>query len=418
MQYVGVLLAFTLIMYLSVKKMPLSRVMFVATAVMAATSGMTPAVIGTTAWTAVTEKTTLELAAAVLAIGLFSTAMKEFGFLEKTVAGLAAFLGNVKAAIMAVPALIGTMPVLGGAALSAPLVDRLGSSLDMKPETMAAANLAFRHGMFFLFPFSPSLILAAQLTDLTVTQVIGRVWPMSVVMWVLGYFTHLRKAQPAPMSREAHLEAAATSSVALGRLSGLLEFLKYGSPLISALLLGMLLKWPLWIALLAGLALAYFLGLIEKKGLPSPAALLKGANLTQVTAMFCIMAFKAFVTASPVFPALVGKATSQGVSPAMMTLILPLIFGFGSASQTTTVGVLIPILIPVDASASVRLAYFAVLYGSSFTAYFSSPLHMCQVLTCQYFNVDFTKMYRYNWPILAGLAGAVLVYFALLLRVV
>ncbi len=418
MQYVGVLTAFILIMYLSIKKMPLSRVMLIATAVMALTSGTTPAAIASTVWTAFTEKTTLELAAAVLAIGLFSTAMKEFGFLEKTVAGLAVFLGNVKAAIMAVPALIGTMPVLGGAALSAPLVDRLGSSLDMKPETMAAANLVFRHGMFFLFPFSPSLILAAQLSDLTVTQVIRRIWPMSVVMWVLGYFTHLRKAKPGPMSHEAQREAAATSSGSGGRLSGLVEFLKYGSPLISALLLGMLLKLPLWMALLAGLVLAYFLGLKEKRDLPSPAALLQGANLAQVTAMFCIMAFKAFVTASPVFPALVGKATSQGVSPAMMALVLPLLFGFGSASQTTTVGVLIPILIPPGQSVSVRLAYLAVLYGASFTAYFSSPLHMCQVLTCQYFKVDFTRMYRYNWPILAGLAAAVLVYFALLLRVV
>ncbi len=172
------------------------------------------------------------------------------------------------------------------------------------------------------------------------------------------------------------------------------------------------------IALLAGTALAYILGISEKRDFPKPGALLKGANLGQVTAMFWIMAFKAFVTASPVFPTLVGKATEQGVSPAMMALFLPALFGFGSASQTTTVGVLIPILIPLGESAAVRLAYMAVLYGASFAAYFFSPLHMCQVLTCQYFKVDFTKMYRYNWPILVGLAASIAVYFVLLLGVV
>jgi integral membrane protein (TIGR00529 family) len=418
MQYVGVLAAFVLIMYLSVKKMSMSKVMLIATVIMALTSGMAPGDVASTIWTAFTEKTTLELAAAVLTIGLFSTAMNEFGFLEKTVSGLALFLGNVKAAIMAVPALVGTMPVLGGAALSAPLVDRLGSSLDLSPETMAAANLVFRHGMFFLFPFSPSLILAAQLSGLTVTDLIGRFWPMSVVIWVIGYFVHLRKAKAKPALNEAEREAAATSGTHTGRLSGLVDFLKYGGPLISALLLGMLLDLPLWLALLAGIALAYILGTVEKRAFPKPAALLKGANFGQVTAMFWIMAFKAFVTASPVFPTLVGKATEMGVSPALMALILPLLFGFGSASQTTTVGVLIPILVPLGESAAVRLAYMAVIYGASFTAYFSSPLHMCQVLTCQYFKVDFTKMYRYNWPILAGLAASIAVYFALLLRVI
>lgn len=406
-------------MYLSVKKMSLSKVMFIATVVIALTSGLTPGVIASTVWSAFIEKGTLELAAAVLTIGLFSTTMKEFGFLEKTVSGLAAFLGNVKAAIMAVPALIGTMPVLGGAALSAPLVDKLGSSLDLKPETLAAANLVFRHGMFFLFPFSPSLILAAQLTGLTVSDLIKRLWPLSIVIWALGYFAHLRKAKVIPASAQAQAETAATATAAPGgRLSGLVEFLKYGGPLISALLLGLLLKLPLWIALLAGTALAYGLGLYEKRELPKPSALLKGANFSQVTAMFWIMAFKAFVTASPVFPALVSKATEQGVSPAMMALVLPLLFGFGSASQTTTIGVLIPILIPLGESPAVRLAYLAVIYGASFTAYFFSPLHMCQVLTCQYFKVDFTKMYRYNWTILVGLLASIGVYFALLLRVV
>ena len=125
----GFVLAFALILYLSIKKVSMARVMFIATVIVALTSNMGPGSIASMVLTAFKDKATLELAAAVLAIGLFSTFMREFGFLAKTVTGLTVFLGNVKAAIMAVPAMIGSMPVLGGAALSAPLVDKLGDPL-------------------------------------------------------------------------------------------------------------------------------------------------------------------------------------------------------------------------------------------------------------------------------------------------
>ena len=400
----GFLLAFASILYLSVRRVSIARIMFLATLIMAATSGMKPTAVVATTWQAFRDPATLELAGAVLAIGVFSTFMREFGFLDKTVSGLSSFLGNVKAAIVSVPALIGSMPVLGGAALSAPLVDRLAEPLGLPADVRAAANLAFRHGMFFVFPFSPGMILAAQITGIPIGTLISRLWPMSVALWGLGYATHLWRAKPVE-HETSRSQAAATLSERPStrkRLEGLAEFLLYGGPLVVALFLGLALKWPLWLSLCSGTLLAIMLALGQRKPMPQFGNLLKGANLSQVAAMFWIMAFKSFVTASPVFPSLIEKATQRGASPALLGLAIPFAFGFGSASQTATIGILMPLLAPASLPAVPRLYLVCLIYASSFTAYFFSPLHMCQVLTCEYFKVDVWKVYRRNWPIAAG----------------
>ncbi len=416
-QPIGVAIAFAAIMILSIKKMELAKVMFIACIIMALTSGLNSKEALATVLSALTDKATIELALAVFAIGLFSTTMKEFGHLERTVEGLQNLLGSAKAAIMAVPALLGTMPVLGGAGLSAPLVDRLGDSIGLSKDTKVSVNMVFRHGMSFCFPFAPGLLLASQMTGFDVVTIIKRLWPMSLLLWVTGYFVLIR-----PSGAAQEVAAGVTDDMAQlpqkkTRFSGLMVFVKYGSPLLLALILGLIAKWPLWLALVTGTGASFMLGMVEKNSLPALKTLFRGSNPGQVLAMFWIMTFTRFVSISPVFTDLVAKLTSKGISPPILAAILPLAFGFGSASQVSTIGVLMPILIPQSISNSTALFMVCLIYAASFVAYFASPLHLCQILTCQYFRVNIAQFYKRSWPILAGLAVGVFVYFALLLRV-
>lgn len=423
----GVILAFAALLILSMKGVRLHIVMFIATAIMALTSGLEAGEALSVIWRSFTDKATCELAAAVLSIGLFSTIMQATGFLDRAVEGLTALLGNVKAALMAVPALVGTMPVLGGAALSAPLVDKLGRPLGLGPDQKAAINLVFRHGMFFVFPFSTSLILTSKLTGFSVPRLIAKMWPMSLALWGVGYFALLHKAPAghhasfgrdekgareasATLSGDPNVGERAGQAGALvsgesrgkTRLDGLREFLIYGGPLLLALAFGMVLSLPLWLALTGGMAIALALALWQKRPLPPRDMLLKGANLSHVVAMFWIMAFRSFVEMAPVFRDLVDKATAAGIPTALLAILLPLAFGYANASQQATLSVLVPIFVPSSGSEAIRLGLTSLIYGSSFTSYFFSPLHMCQILTCQYYNVSLQDVYKRNWPVLVG----------------
>lgn len=133
LQLLGVIAAIVIIIWFSFKKVSLAYTMCAATVIMALTSGLSLGESMQVIWSAFTDGTTIELAVTVFAIGVFSTVMKETGYLERMVQGLSSFLGNIKGAIMAVPALIGSMPVLGGAAVSAPLVDKWAMGLTFPP---------------------------------------------------------------------------------------------------------------------------------------------------------------------------------------------------------------------------------------------------------------------------------------------
>jgi hypothetical protein len=62
------------------------------------------------------------------------------------------------------------------------------------------------------------------------------------------------------------------------------------------------------------------------------------------------------------------------------------------------------------------LGFTSLIYGSSFTAYFFSPLHMCQVLTCQYYGVNIQAVYKRNRPILVGFLVVLGMFYLSLVR--
>lgn len=421
LQLLGVIAAIVIIIWFSFKKVSLAYTMCAATVIMALTSGLSLGESMQVIWSAFTDGTTIELAVTVFAIGVFSTVMKETGYLERMVQGLSSFLGNIKGAIMAVPALIGSMPVLGGAAVSAPLVDKLGDGLDLSPSIKAAVNLVFRHGMFFIFPLSPTLILVANLIGVSVGTLLSKLWPYGIAFWLGGYWFLLRNtgqakavhASPAktqPCAGKSQAPASTDAVSQASRVKGFKEFLRYGAPLLAALVSSVIFKISLWISMFTGVILGTAMSYLEKRELPSASTVLKGANLPQVAAMFWIMAFKEYAALSPVFPALVNTASSHGISPAVLAVVFPLLFGYVSANHMTTSGVLIPILVPAGASPDAVLYLTTVIYGAGFLAYFTSPLHLCQVLTCQYYDVDLAQIYKTYWPVIGAIAAVMLAY--------
>lgn len=419
MHYIGLAMSLFLIMYLSAKRRSFSQTMFVAALVLALTSPLPPGKIADTAIRALIDRSTLELAGTVFAIGVFAEIMNHLSFLEKMCSSLqTAFSARTVSAF--VPALIGAMPVMGGAQVSAPLVDKTGDELGLDRATKAAANLIFRHGMFFLFPFSPSLILLSQMTGIPVWTLISRLWPASVLLWGVGYAVLLRPGRAKTRRSDSSARACAVDPDG-GNIANLTEnvrtplplrlklqafrtFLFYGSPLILALGVCLALRIPLWASLLAGSALACGLGWWKTRSIPPLQKVLRNSNISQVPAMFWIMVFSAFILESPALMTLAGAIGRAGGRIGLLAIAVPFVFGFVSASQTTSLGVLIPVFMPAlgGAPEGIKLSAISVVYISSFLSYLVSPLHLCQILTCRFFGVSEIDVYKRYWPTLLG----------------
>ncbi|MDD2912806.1 MAG: DUF401 family protein, partial [Candidatus Bipolaricaulis anaerobius] len=129
----------------------------------------------------------LLLALAMTLIPLIGGALVASKRMDRLLAGLP---GGRRTVYALGPAILGMLPMPGGALLSAPLVERAGGA---PPDVRAAANVWFRHTLHSIYPLSPALITGATLAGLDVWGVIPYQLPAVLILVALGYAAFLRR---------------------------------------------------------------------------------------------------------------------------------------------------------------------------------------------------------------------------------
>jgi len=128
--------------------------------------------------------------------------------------------------------------------------------------------------------------------------------------------------------------------------------------------------------------------------------------------LFAVMLYKAIVEDTGAAYSLFDDLSKLGVPPAFMLVSLPMLIGFATGLSVAFVGISFPLLLPFmgngDGLSGVALflAYVAGMVG-----YKASPLHLCLVLTVEYFQSRLGDVYRLIVPPLIGVVSvALLVY--------
>ncbi|MEW6243345.1 MAG: DUF401 family protein [Bacillota bacterium] len=393
----GVAFAFVVIIVLVTRKVHMGSAMLAGASIIALASRYSAARLLNVTSSAFTSYTTWELALSVVFISLIGNCMKKTGRLDSMVNSLRDMVRSNRAAIMLTPALIGTMPVLGGAALSAPMVDALGDKMSLDPETKSAANLVFRHACFLVFPFMPGLILASRLWELDLYRLVLMNMPAALAAIITAYFTLLGGSKNPDSERFAPFRDAARS------------FVSSAAPILVALATFGALSTTLPLSLGMGAAVA----LIQARKQVSTRSALGFVDWWTSLSMLAIMIFRGMVQEAQAVGSLIGALIDSGVSKSLLFFLIPLLLGFITGSVSVTVAVSFPILIPFAKSAPATYAMLA--YSASFISYMTSPIHLCQLLTCQYFGVRPWKVFLKYLPSLLALVAAVVIVAAVTL---
>lgn len=352
---------------------------------------------------AVTSLNTYELAGGVLLISLLARLLREFGLLERMTDSLAALLGNVKLALALVPGLLGCLPVFGGAIMSAPMVDSLGDELGYDGARKSAINLIFRHAWFFIFPFSPALLLAATMSGRTPGAIISYTFPLTFVTLISGYLYLFRTPGQNAARQPAAGEVAATAAVkGPDRGAAAREFLLKASPLILAVVLTIGFKTRLVFAMLAGVTLAILLA--RKHPQCNIKTIWHTIDWMLVLTMFSIMLFKGVLDQAGFIKTMVLGLAARGIPPVVLFVVLPMVTGIATGAHQTAIAVCLPLLLPL---ASGNAPAVALIYSACYLGYFVSPLHLCTLLTAEYFKARLADVYRGILPIAAVLTVAV-----------
>jgi len=351
------------------------------------------------------EPTTISLATTIALITVLAHLLEMFFILDRMIVALEKMLRSAKATILIAPAIMGTLLVTGGALMSCPIVGNLGDRLSIPGDRKAAINLVFRHALYFVFPLSPTIILAAEIGDFRVMDFIKLQFPIALALYVFGYFFFLKD----------YTEPKAEKINIYQYLQAIAEFLLYALPILVSLLGVFLFKLPFYFSLIGGICTSILINLYDKRQDSKYdtkenlfKTMYKGIKMPMIIAIVGIMLYKNTINDIDEIFIFLNSLLNNGMPLELLIFITTAIICFPLASVNPGIAILFPMILPLAPSYEMKLLYAMFIYTSSFLFYYISPLHMCQVLTLEYFNVKLKGLYK-NYIYLIPLTYIVMV---------
>lgn len=354
---------------------------------------------------------TISVVLATFGIMLLSQLYKETGLINRLGESVGRLINNPKIVLGVLPAVIGLLPVAGGALMSAPLVDIEAEKLKLKPDRKAYVNLWFRHTIFPVYPLSPPTITAALLTGVAVPLIILRQIPVVIVMIIAGYIIGFWKVSGF-RNREKTSEKNRPSS-------DLKDFLVSFSPILTTIIVTMALDlidpdlsqhgFDVVIAVFIGLIILAYISKLKLAVFKMP---FKTWGIYGIT----FAAYGAFLLRNMMDKAGISSIFSSFVVNGSINIILlltiaPAILGVLTGSPAGAVAVSVSILSGIFALPfAPKVA--ALAYISAYLGYTIAPTHLCFTFTADYFKCSLGRIYKYVIPsFLVTFLTAILVYF-------
>jgi len=122
----------------------------------------------------------------------------------------------------------------------------------------------------------------------------------------------------------------------------------------------------------------------------------KGIKWEIVTAVLATLYFRYLLTESGSVTSLFQIITQIGLPFILVVIIAPMLIGSISGTPQMGIGILLPLLLPLLGYISV--SNVTIIFAGIVFGYTMSPMHLCLILTNQYYRSDLNKVYPYLIP--------------------
>jgi len=387
-------LIFALILLLLRKKLNIGLVMLISASVLFLLYRMPFISIWKTCKGAVLNDVTIKLILALSFIRIFEMILREHTVLTNMMSAAKAILKNKKLVIVSMPFLIGLIPSVGGAYFSAPMVAETTSDTKMSPEEKGFINYWFRHPWEYILPLYPGILLASAVSKIALHTLITVNLAYAALVLITGFIFAMHGVQGVVKTEE--------------KLSkkGLWSFV----PIITVLLLVVIFHIELHYALLA---VVIFLLSFYRYNLKSILTVLKhGFSLDVIILILGVMLFKETMENSGAVKNLSQFFIKEGISVLPILFLLPFLTGLFTGLTVGFLGSTFPLIISIAGNTSIGAISFA--FASGYLGVLLSPVHICLILTKEYFKADLWGIYKMMIP--AGIivfCGAIMEYMIL-----
>jgi hypothetical protein len=417
-------IALILILFLLRKRWNVGYVLMTASGFLALLYLMKPSTILLVIKNTLTGSITIKLLIALTFIRIFEFILRDKAILKKMMESMNGLFHNKKLVVISMPLLIGMLPSVGGAYFSAPMVDEATRDLSITPEEKAFANYWFRHPWEFILPLYPGIILASVLTSIELRIFIILNLSYAITMFLVGLWG-IREIRGNPhadfvsIKRDENLITPPPSLPHQGgggvlraifrerynileeiSMKGLWSFL----PIIILLGLVIIGHIELYLALIimVFMLIIYFRYPMRK----TTEAFKYGLSKDVVVLIIGVMFLKEALEVSGAVGNISKFFYENNIPMIPILFFLPFLTGLLTGITVGFVGSTFPLIMNLIGSAPHPFTHaFILAFASGFIGVLLSPVHVCLILTKEYFNADMWGIYKKTIPA----AGAVLI---------
>ena len=364
-------------------------------------SGHSPSAIPGIAWRGFSSTSNLLLIVVVVQVIWLSSQMSATGVMKDLLTGVRAVVSQ-RGAMAVLPAVIGLLPMPGGALFSAPLVDSCDPDGTVAPQLKAQTNHWFRHIWEYWWPLYPGVLLAIKYTGLEVWQFMMLGIPLSLCAIGAGYVLLIRRMPPGS-GASSDPKGAGPAPGFFGLLLPIIVVIACYAA-ISGGYAGARRIWPelpemnRYIPMLIGLCSAMSVLQCRRplSGQKWKSILLAPRALSMVAIVAAVLVYGAFIGArlpggEPLVERMHAEMEDWGIPLIAIVMLLPLISGLSTGISVGFVGASFPIVLSLlgqDPSLRLRLSTTVLAYGFGHIGMLLSPVHVCLVVTSAHFRTQ------------------------------
>jgi len=382
-EIIKLLAVIAVIIFLIRIKWKLEYIMLLASLLIGVLFGLSPVQIGKNFVLALVDPATLKLIGIIVLVYILSGVLRKVESLKDLVDSLQGLVKDYRLVLAFIPALLGLIPMPAGAIFSAPMVKDVGGRVGLTPEEELFVNYWFRHIWEFVWPLFPGIILFAGLLKVEIQEVIVVQFPLTIITVIVGFiweYKNLRKDTTLINKKDILFN---------------LKKLFFGVwPILLIIVLVLGTKTDLLLSLLIVILSLIFIN-IKKLSLKILKEIVKNdIDLSVVILIASIMIFKRILQVSGGIEIIPEAFAKLGVHPFIVLFSIPFFIATMTGVGSAALGIGLPVLLPIIVQGEPNLYYAMLAFAGSFAGVMISPMHLCLVVTKNYFKADMAKIYK------------------------
>ncbi|MDI9594559.1 MAG: DUF401 family protein [Atribacterota bacterium] len=321
------------------------------------------------------ENTNLLLS--VFSIMLLGNLLSNNGELVKLVQGIEERIRDSRLVSPALSALIGFLPMPGGALFSAPLIEASYSSNSLSSQLLTFINYWYRHVWEYFLPLYPVILMASTITGLSLAWIIIHHLPFTILALIGGWLV-IKNQKPVPNAKTK------TEPMPLK------TFLRLFIPILIPVFV-VLLNQPVWLGAAMGIVFCVF---FHRMNLSTLSRLMfHRFSWAMMLDVVGVIFFKTVIIESGSIPILVDSFLSSHFPILIIGMAVPFLIALISGYSSAFIGIAFPIILPLFSEYSIQ-QIFPLIFISGYAGITFSPAHLCLILTCRHFKSDLISTYR------------------------